>query len=430
MIKVFKNSYFLFNLQQLNGSVQDVQTRLNKLTPNSQTSDLRRARKVLSTIVNKVIYLFSSHNFALTNLATDKTIPIKDLFKQYGKAYKRLEQYVAQDHEESGNKMKEIMGCPAANGVQSSLGHIDQQVIHMAKIIKRLKQFAFNSENGSSNVTTENSGRMAQIVNVLASNVLNLKSSVSKFAAIVDDAVIAIESANTFLSQLFYYGNSTQKSINTSRIGIRTALNTAKVRTLGRLQDAQQGLRKDLGSAIVRLIEFFTSKKFLLLSKSFDDSYHGFYLFLRRHSRSTVVSIKNNFQQMAENLDAIVTESTKIFFGAMLRTAHKLVDIILERGSAADTCFKTHSTTLSAFYQSFTTLIQVCFYRENPRWSTLADAVDIFGNLLRLNSNELSANIGRCVTYTKFASSTSDYLQAKHCIQTVSFIAHKIHNKS
>lgn len=423
MIKVFQNTYFVFNLQQLNGSVLDVQTRLNKLTPNSQTNDLRRARIVLSTIVNKVFYLFGSHNFALTNLATDKTIPIKDLFKQYGKAYKRLEKYVARDHEESVDKMKEIMGCPAASGFQSSLGHINQQINHMAKIIKRLKQSAYNSENENSNVTTENEGRMVQIVNVLTSNVLNMRSSVTKFASTVDDSVVAIESANTFLRQLFYYGNSTNKIINTSRIGIRTALNTAKVRTLGRLQDAQQGIRKDLGGAIVKLIDFFTSKKFLLLSKSFDDSYHSFYLFLRSHSRSTVVSVKNNFQQMAENVDATVTESTKIFFGAMLRTAYKLVDIILERGSAADTCFKTHSTTLPAFYQSFTALIQICFYRETPRWSTLADAVDIFGNLLRLNSNELSANIGRCVTYTKFASSTSDYLQAKHCIQTVRFVA-------
>ncbi|KAL9701919.1 hypothetical protein quinque_005360 [Culex quinquefasciatus] len=97
--------------------------------------------KFISKTLGKALKYAFKFIKALTNLATDKTIPIEELFQQFEKAYDKLITYMTKDEAAFKQALLENLGVAVARDVETKWNKIKQELMNVAANADRLKNY-------------------------------------------------------------------------------------------------------------------------------------------------------------------------------------------------------------------------------------------------------------------------------------------------
>lgn len=389
---------------------------LNLKAPTQKNTE---TAKFISKTLGKALKYAFKFIKALTNLATDKTIPIEELFQQFEKAYDKLITYMTKDEAAFKQALLENLGVAVARDVETKWNKIKQELMNVAANADRLKKSVLHLHNRHDESQGESRATISQLVTVFASSISKLKTAVADLTTAVGNIVTGLQTSNTFLTQVIGTRNSTRTSVKTARAELKKDLLKARMDALDKFLAAQSKIRTGLSESISKLSIFSTSKKLNRYARKFDDSYYELYHFLRQRNRTDASSIGKDFFRIWENLENVHDKSVEIFFYAMRRTYMRLADVVFESSFYNDYCHTTYTYSVPSKYQSVSTVISDCTTREKTRWMAISTAIKDEVTLLQSISEELAMNIARCATYKDFITSSPDYNQAEACLKTV-----------
>lgn len=403
-----------FNAVQLRDALNEVAGSLQRIPAVLYSKRVQESAKIITELMNNVSALGRNVSESFVNATRENTAPVQEVFAALQKSSDTLKSFLESNSSKFVAELGLQVGNVGAEEFKLALININNATVKTEEATTGLEGvIGNNSRSGSI---------PGELIRELASSLGDLRDQVRILRNTVDATVNSIQTANSQLENVRNVQVSTGNALNTSFDDLLNIINSESNSAIIKYQTGIKNINNELAGAVKRLTPFTSDSSLLLLQDSISESFTRTYYALLNRDEPDVFTIKQTFQTLRYKMSDLLRSTSQQLFSDIQTTTESLASMILTRSAASERCTPLLSPRILGTFGPMHGDLVNCINRERGRLSRITDSVDKVMQLLQVTAADFSSDIGSCSRFGAFATDRAEFVRAKGCLETVSFL--------